>query len=47
MSKNSSFWDNPFGGLFDFDGNGKEDVFEQFLGFKFFEECSKETDEDE
>lgn len=39
-----SFWDNPFGGIFDFNGDGKEDFSEQWLGFKIFEECTKEKE---
>ncbi len=37
-----SFWDNPFGGMFDFNRDGKEDFGEQWLAFKIFEECTKE-----
>ena len=37
-----SFWDNPFGGMFDFNGDGKEDLGEQWIAFKIFEECTKE-----
>lgn len=37
-----SFWDNPFGGMFDFNGDGKEDWGEQWIAFKIFEECTKE-----
>lgn len=32
--KDGSFWDNPFGGLFDFNHDGKEDFGEQWLAFK-------------
>ena len=46
MSKKGGFWDNPFGGMFDFNGDGKEDFGEQFIGFKIFEECTKEDDDD-
>lgn len=42
MAKKGSFWDNPFGGLFDFNGDGKEDFGEQWLAMKIFEECTKE-----
>lgn len=43
----SSGKDNGFlGGLFDFDGDGKTSMFETFLAYKMFEECTKE-DEDE
>ena len=44
--KGGSFWDNPFGGLFDFNRDGKEDFGEQWLAFKIFEECTKETKPD-
>lgn len=37
-----SFWDNPFGGMFDFNRDGKESFGEQWLAFKIFEECTKE-----
>lgn len=39
-----SFWDNPFGGIFDFNGDGKEDFGEQWLAYKIFEECTKEEE---
>ena len=42
--KDGSFWDNPFGGLFDFNRDGREDFGEQWLAFKIFEECSKQND---
>ena len=41
MSKGDSFWDNPFGGMFDFNGDGKEDLGEQWIAMKIFEECIK------
>ena len=47
MSKKGGFWDNPFGGMFDFNGDGKEDFGEQFIGYKIFEECTKEDDDDD
>ena len=47
MSKKGGFWDNPFGGMFDFNGDGKEDFGEQFIGFKIFEECTKEDNNDD
>lgn len=31
-----SFWDNPFGGVFDFNRDGKEDWVEQWFAFKIF-----------
>lgn len=37
-----SFWDNPFGGIFDFNRDGKEDFGELWIAQKIFEECTKE-----
>ena len=37
----SSFWDNPFGGMADFNHDGKESFSEQWLALKIFEECTK------
>ena len=46
---NKGFWDgffdNPFGGIFDFNGDGKEDFGEKWLGYKIFEEVTKEEEE--
>lgn len=42
--KGGSFWDNPFGGMFDFNHDGREDFGEQWLAFKIFEECTKQKD---
>lgn len=42
--KGGSFWDNPFGGMFDFNRDGREDFGEQWLAFKIFEECTKQND---
>ncbi|MDO4343351.1 MAG: hypothetical protein Q4C50_00975 [Eubacteriales bacterium] len=39
-----SFWDNPFGGMFDFNRDGKEDFVERWLALKIFEECTKEQE---
>jgi hypothetical protein len=47
VSKKGGFWDNPFGGMFDFNGDGKEDFGEQFIGFKIFEECTKEDNDND
>ena len=44
MGKKRSFWDNPFGGLFDFNHDGKEDLAERWLAFKIFEECTKKEE---
>ena len=40
--KGSGFWSKPFGGIFDFNKDGKEDFGEQWIGFKILEECTKE-----
>lgn len=45
MNKKDSFWDNPFGGMFDFNGDGKEDLSEQWIAMKIFEECIKEDEQ--
>ena len=37
-----SFWDNPFGGMFDFNRDGKEDFGELWIAQKIFEDCTKE-----
>ena len=47
MSKKDSFWDNPFGGMFDFNSDGKEDLGEQWVAMKIFEECAKQARETE
>lgn len=41
-SKNDDF----FGGMFDFNGDGKTDLGEQFIAYKIFEEVTKEEDSD-
>ena len=38
--------DDLFGGLFDFDGDGKTDVFEQGLAYMMFEDITKEDNEE-
>lgn len=43
-SKKSSFWDNPFGGFFDFNGDGKEDLGEQWIAHQIFKECDEEDE---
>lgn len=43
MSKKSGGF-NPFGGLFDFNRDGKTDLGEQWLAMKIFEECTKENE---
>ena len=35
-----------FGGLFDFNGDGKTTWDEEYLAFKIFEECTKEENND-
>lgn len=49
MSKKGGFWDDcfssPFGGLFDFNGDGVEDIAEEWLAYKMFQEVTKEEDE--
>lgn len=42
--KGSSFWDNPFGGMFDFNRDGREDFGEQWIAMKIFEECTKKDE---
>lgn len=39
-----SFLDNPFGGLFDFNHDGKEDLGELWIAQKIFEECRKKEE---
>jgi len=46
VSKKGSFLDNPFGGMFDFNRDGKEDFGEQWLAYKIFQECTKEDNDD-
>lgn len=36
-----SYFDNPFGGMFDLNGDGKEDLGEQWLGYKILEDITK------
>lgn len=43
MSKKGGGFD-LFGGLFDFNGDGKTDLGEEWLAFKIFEECTKEEE---
>ncbi len=45
MAKKGGF--NPFGGLFDFNRDGKTDFGEQWLAMKIFEECTKEDPPDD
>lgn len=39
-----SFLDNPFGGMFDFNRDGKEDFVELWMAQKFFEACTKKKE---
>lgn len=39
------FVDNPFGGAFDFNRDGKEDLAELWVAYKIYEECTKEEEE--
>ena len=43
----SMFDGGLFSGLFDFDGDGKTDLSEQFLAYKIFEECTKDEEVEE
>ena len=36
--------DDIFGGMFDFDGDGKTDIGEEFLAYMMFEELSKDDE---
>lgn len=40
-----SFWNNPFGGMFDFNRDGKEDLGELWVAQKIFDECTKEKEQ--
>lgn len=42
--KKKSFWDNPFGGIFDFNNDDKENLGELWIAQKIFEECTKENE---
>lgn len=44
--KKRSANNNPFGGFFDWNRDGKEGLGEQWLAYQIFEECNK-SDEDE
>ena len=41
------FGDDFFGGMFDFDGDGRTDLFEAYLGFQILEEMRREDDQEE
>lgn len=45
MSFLDDLFENPFGGMFDINGDGKEDLGEQWLGFMVINECLKEDDD--
>lgn len=36
--RKTSIWDNPFGGVFDFNRDGREDLFEQWVASKSYEQ---------
>lgn len=40
------FFDNLFGGVFDFDGDGVESLDEQFIGLQMLNDSSDDSDED-
>jgi len=44
--KSTSFWDNPFGGLFDFNRDGKESLTEIWLAQRIIEECTRKPPEE-
>lgn len=41
----SLFNDDPFGGMFDLDGDGRTDLSEEFMAYKMFEEVTREDDD--
>ncbi len=41
------FWDNPFGGLFDFNGDGREDLGEQWVALNIFRQCAESEEDDD
>lgn len=43
MSNKGSPWDNPFGGMFDINRDGKESLAEQWLAYQVSKECTKES----
>lgn len=50
MAKNRKDKDrgfDPFGGMFDFNRDGKTDLGEQWIAYKIFEDCTREEDEQE
>lgn len=47
MAKKGGFMDNPFGGFFDFDGDGKEDLGEQWIAYQIFRECTEQEEYDD
>ncbi|MCQ4023303.1 MULTISPECIES: hypothetical protein [unclassified Ruminococcus] len=46
MADKGSFWDNPFGGLFDFNGDGKEDFLETGFAYNFIRKQMKKDKTD-
>lgn len=47
MGKHNNNNKSSFGGIFDFNHDGKTSPFEQYIGFKIFEECLKEFENEE
>ena len=41
------FFDDMFGGLFDFDGDGETDMLEGMIGLHILDEMDKEDDDEE
>ena len=41
------FFDDLFGGLFDFNGDGETDMLEGMMGLHILDEMTKEEDEEE
>lgn len=42
-----SFWDNPFGGIFDLNNDGKEDFFETAFGVSLFSNLISELEKED
>lgn len=43
--KRGGFFSNPFGGIFDFNHDGRESLGEQWIGFNIFEDCTREEND--
>ena len=46
LPKKRSTKNNPFGGFFDWNRDGKEGLGEQWLAYQIFEECNKSMNKD-